>query len=175
LVREPGRLSATFRKFPEYLASDPESPFPGPAWFAERGVELSRGFKALKVWMGWKTHGTRGYAAAIESDVRLAHFLAKEIDGRKDFERLAETVLSITNFRWRPAGRELSESEIDVVNRRIVNRLVGDGSFFLAPTVLKGRAALRVCIVNFRTTQQDLLFLLDETARIGAEILGLKS
>jgi glutamate/tyrosine decarboxylase-like PLP-dependent enzyme len=91
LVREPGRLSATFRKFPEYLASDPESPFPGPAWFAERGVELSRGFKALKVWMGWKTHGTRGYAAAIESDVRLAHFLAKEIDGRKDFERLAET------------------------------------------------------------------------------------
>ena len=48
LVREPGRLGATFRKFPEYLASDAESPFPGPAWFAERGVELSRGLQGVE-------------------------------------------------------------------------------------------------------------------------------
>jgi glutamate/tyrosine decarboxylase-like PLP-dependent enzyme len=171
LVREPGRLGATFRKFPEYLASDPESPFPGPAWFAERGVELSRGFKALKVWMGWKTHGSRGYARAIENDVRLAHFLAAEIDRRPDFERLAETVLSIANFRWRPADRTLSDPDLDRINRRIVNRLVGDGSFFLAPTVLKGRAALRVCIVNFRTAEEDLIFLLAEIERVGREIL----
>jgi aromatic-L-amino-acid decarboxylase len=172
LVRQPGRLGAAFRKFPEYLASDPESPFPGPAWFAERGVELSRGFKALKVWMGWKTHGTSGYAAAIENDVRLAHFLAGEIDRRPDFERLAETVLSIANFRWRPRARALSDGELDSLNRRIVNRLVADGSFFLAPTVLKGRAALRVCIVNFRTREEDLLFLLDEVERVGRELLG---
>jgi len=171
LVREPRRLAATFRKFPEYLASDPESPFPGPAWFAERGVELSRGFKALKVWMGWKTHGSRGYARAIENDVRLAHFLAAEIDRRPDFERLAETVLSIANFRWRPADRTLSDPDLDRINRRIVNRLVGDGSFFLAPTVLKGRAALRVCIVNFRTAEEDLIFLLAEIERVGREIL----
>ena len=72
LVREPGRLAATFRKFPEYLATDPDSPFPGPAWFAERGVELSRGFKALKVWMGLQVHGAQAYAQAIENDVALA-------------------------------------------------------------------------------------------------------
>jgi aromatic-L-amino-acid decarboxylase len=169
LVREPGRLGAAFRKFPEYLASDPESPFPGPAWFAERGVELSRGFKALKVWMGWKTHGRRGYAEAIENDVRLAHFLSGEVDRRPDFERMAETVLSIANFRYRPAGGALSDAALDAINRRIVNRLVGEGSFFLAPTVLKGRTALRVCIVNFRTREEDLTFLLDEAARIGSE------
>ena len=110
LVREPGRLGAAFRKFPEYLASDAESPFPGPAWFAERGVELSRGFKALKVWMGWKTHGRRGYAQAIENDVRLAHFLSAEVDRRPDFERLAETVLSIANFRYRPRRKESSDA-----------------------------------------------------------------
>lgn len=172
LVRQPGRLADTFRRFPEYLASDPESPFPGPAWFAERGVELSRGFKALKVWMGWKAHGTRGYAAAIENDVRLAHFLSDEIDRRREIERLAETVLSIANFRWKPAAWNGSDSELDAVNRRIVNRLVSDGSFFLAPTVLKGRAALRVCIVNFRTREEDLLLLLDETDRIGRELLA---
>ncbi|MEO8431564.1 MAG: pyridoxal-dependent decarboxylase [Acidobacteriota bacterium] len=169
LVREPGRLAATFRKFPEYLASDPESPFPGPAWFAERGVELSRGFKALKVWMAWKTHGRRGYATEIEKDVRLARFLSDEVDRRPDFERLSETVLSIANFRFRPAGSSLPDAAIDALNRRIVNRLVGDGTFFLAPTVLKGRTALRVCIVNFRTKEDDLLFLLDEAARIGRE------
>jgi aromatic-L-amino-acid/L-tryptophan decarboxylase len=171
LVREPGRLSATFRRFPEYLASDPESPFPGPAWFAERGVELSRGFKALKVWMGLKTHGRRAYAARIENDVLLARRLAEEVDRRPDFERLAESVLSIANFRYRPAGSTLSEAEIDRVNRRIINRLVGDGSFFLAPTVLKGRTALRVSITNFRTKEEDLVALLDEVERIGEELL----
>ncbi|MEP6995690.1 MAG: pyridoxal-dependent decarboxylase [Acidobacteriota bacterium] len=169
LVREPGRLSATFRKFPEYLASDPESPFPGPAWFAERGVELSRGFKALKVWMGLKTHGRRAYAEQIRSDVRLAGFLAAEVDRRPDFERLAESPLSIANFRYRPADRTVSDGELDRINRRIVNRLVADGSFFLAPTILKGRTALRVSITNFRTREEDLLALLDEAARIGRD------
>jgi len=170
LVREPGRLADTFRKFPEYLTSDPESPFPGPAWFAERGLELSRNFKALKVWMGLKIHGRRGYARAIENDVRLARFLSDEVDRRPDFERLSEPVLSIANFRYRPANLSLSEEKLDRLNRKIVNRLVGDSSFFLAPTVLKGRAALRVAIVNFRTREEDLTFLLEEAERVGRQI-----
>jgi aromatic-L-amino-acid/L-tryptophan decarboxylase len=172
LVREPGRLAAAFRKFPEYLATDPESPFPGPVWFAERGVELSRGFKALKVWMGMKTHGSRAYARSIENDVALARFLAEKVDRRPEFERLAEQVLSIVNFRYRPTDRSLPDEEIDRLNRRIVNRLVGDGSFLLAPTILKGRTAMRVCIVNFRTTEDDLTLLLDEAARVGRELLA---
>ncbi len=171
-VHEPGRLAATFRKFPEYLASDPESPFPGPAWFAERGVELSRGFKALKVWMGVKTHGRRAYAAQIENDVRLARFVADEASRRKDLERLAEPVLSIANFRYRPAGRALADADLDRINRKIINRLVADGSFFLAPTILKGKTTLRVSITNFRTTEADLVALLDEVERVGREILG---
>jgi aromatic-L-amino-acid decarboxylase len=57
------------------------------------------------------------------------------------------------------------------LNRRIVNRLVGEGSFFLAPTVLRGRASLRVSITNFRTTEADLTFLLDEAARVGRALL----
>jgi aromatic-L-amino-acid/L-tryptophan decarboxylase len=172
LVREPGRLAATFRKFPEYLATDAESPFPGPVWFAERGVELSRGFKALKVWMGLKTHGVLAYGRSIDNDVALARFLSDEVDRRPDFERMADQVLSIANFRYRPAGAGLSDEELDRLNRRIVNRLVGDGSFLLAPTILKGRAAMRACIVNFRTTEQDLTFLLDEAARVGRELVA---
>jgi glutamate/tyrosine decarboxylase-like PLP-dependent enzyme len=171
LVRGPGRMGDAFRKFPEYLASDPESPFPGPAWFAERGPELSRGFKALKVWMGLKRHGRRGYAASIERDVALAGFLSDEVDRRPDFERLADPVLSIANFRFNPRGAALSDEGLDALNRRIVNRLVGEGSFFLAPTVLRGRTSLRVSITNFRTTEDDLVFLLDEAARLGRGLL----
>jgi len=168
LVREGDRLADAFRKFPEYLASDPDSPFPGPAWFAERGPELSRGFKALKVFMGLLRHGRSGYAAAIERDAALARFLSDAVDRRRELERLAPTTLSIVNFRYLVPGA--SAERADTVNRQIVNRLVGSGSFFLAPTILKGRASLRVCIVNFRTREEDLTFLLDEVCRVGAEL-----
>jgi glutamate/tyrosine decarboxylase-like PLP-dependent enzyme len=171
LVRDVGRMPDAFRRFPEYLASDPESPFPGPAWFAERGPELSRGFKALKVWMGMKRHGRRGYAAAIERDVDLARFLIDEVGRRGDLESLAEPVLSIANFRYRPqAGAPRSEDELGRLNRRIANRLVGSGSFFLAPTLLKGRTALRVAITNFRTQPADLVALLDAVEQAGREL-----
>jgi aromatic-L-amino-acid/L-tryptophan decarboxylase len=103
--------------------------------------------------------------------VALARFLSDEVDRRSDFERMADPVLSIANFRYRPAGAELSEGDLDRLNRRIINRLVGAGSFFLAPTILKGRTAMRACIVNFRTTKEDLTFLLDEAARVGEEIV----
>lgn len=172
LVREGHRLADAFRKFPEYLASDPDSPFPGPAWFAERGPELSRGFKALKVFMGLMRHGRSGYAAAIERDVALARYLSEEVDRRPQLERLAPTTLSIVNFRFLVPGA--SPERVDTVNRQIVNRLVGSGSFFLAPTILKGRASLRVCIVNFRTGEDDLRFLVDEACRVGAELAGTR-
>jgi glutamate/tyrosine decarboxylase-like PLP-dependent enzyme len=169
LVREAGRLADAFRKPAEYLVQDGESPFPGPVAFNERGPELSRGFKALKVWMGFKRHGRQGFAAAIERDVDLARFLADQVDLRPDFERLAEPVLSIANFRYRPEA-SLTEEALAALNRKIVNRLVGSGSFFLAPTLLRGQTSLRVAIVNFRTSESDLMALLDEAARVGREI-----
>ena len=169
LVREPGRMADAFRRPAPYLVHDPDSPVAGPVSFNERGPELSRGFKALKVWMGLKRHGRRGYAAAVEHDVALARFLADEVKARPDFELLAEPTLSIVAFRYRPAG-SFSEDALARLNRRIANRLVGDGSFFLAPTLLKGRTALRVAIVNFRTTEDDLRALLDEAAHAGRSI-----
>src|SRR5262249_20813834 len=142
---------------------------------AERGVELSRSFKALKVWIGMKTHGRAGYARAIENDVALAHFLAEEVDRRPDFERLAPTVLSIANFRFRPKDSKASGEELDRINRGIVNRLVGDGSFFLVPTILQGRTALRACIVTFRTPEAHLTALLHEAERIGRRRMTAES
>jgi aromatic-L-amino-acid decarboxylase len=121
--------------------------------------------------MGFLRHGRRGYAAAIERDVALARFLMDEVGRRPDFEALAEPVLSIANFRYRPRGAALSDEGIDRLNVRIVNRLVESGSFFLAPTRLKERVSLRVAITNFRTTEDDLRALLDEAATAGLALL----
>jgi glutamate/tyrosine decarboxylase-like PLP-dependent enzyme len=171
LVREPGRLAEAFRRPAEYLLQDAESPVNGPVSFNDRGPELSRGFRALKVWMGLKRHGTSGYAAAVQRDIALARTFSEEIKRREDFELLAEPTLSIANFRYRPRNAPpRSDEALDTLNRRIVNRLVGSGAFFLAPTILKGRTSMRVAIVNFRTRDEDLTFLLDEAARIGREL-----
>jgi len=173
LVREPGRMAETFERKAPYLVHDPESPLRGPVSFNERGPELSRGFKALKVWMGLKRHGVAGYAAAVDHDVAMACALADAVTVHGDFELLAPPVLSIVGFRYRPAGRQLEEAELARLNRRIVNRLVASGAFFLAPTLLKGRTAMRVAIVNFRTREEDVRALVDEAAHAGREILGL--
>jgi glutamate/tyrosine decarboxylase-like PLP-dependent enzyme len=121
--------------------------------------------------VGLKHHGTRGYAAAVEHDVAMARFLADSVREREDFELMAEPVLSIVGFRYRPARRDLSAADLDRLNREIVNRLVGAGAFFLAPTILKGRTAMRVAIVNFRTSEEDVRALLDESARAGRLLL----
>jgi len=172
LVREPGRLADTFRKPAEYLVHDALSPVIGPTSFNDRGPELSRGFRALKVFMGLLRHGTNGYAKAIEHDVALARFLADEVKRRPDFELLAEPALSIVNFRYRSAHAGVgSEGPVlDALNRHVVNRLVGEGGFFLAPTLLKGRVSMRVAITNFRTREDDLVALLDEASRAGKEL-----
>jgi len=119
------------------------------------------------VWMGLKRHGRKGYARAIEHDVALARFLAEAVKAHPDFELLVEPVLSIVNFRYRPRGAALPDADLDRLNRKIVNRLVGSGAFFLAPTTLKGRTSLRVAIVNFRTAEDDLTALLEEVQRLG--------
>jgi glutamate/tyrosine decarboxylase-like PLP-dependent enzyme len=171
LVREPGRMAEAFRRPAPYLVHDPDSPVAGPVSFNERGPELSRSFKALKVWMGLKRHGRRAYAAAVEHDVAMARFLAEEVKGRPDFELMAEPVLSIVGFRYRPENGPADEAGLARLNRQVVNRLVGSGAFFVAPTLLKGRTAMRTAIVNFRTTEDDLRALLDEAARAGRAIL----
>ena len=166
-VRGEGRLARAFRRFPEYLDTSPEAPLSGPVWFAERGIELSRSFRALKIWMGLKVHGWKAYAEVIEKNVDLARVLSEEVDRREDLERLSDPVLSIVNFRYRPPRRALAESALNELNRRIVYRVVEEGSAFVYPTVLRGKTAIRVCIVNFRTTERDLAALLDDVERIG--------
>ena len=173
LVREPGRLAATFRKFPEYLASDPDSPFPGPAWFAERGVELSRGFKALKVWMGCKIHGAHAYAEAIENDVSAGGLpLRKRWTGGPTSRGSPSTVLSIADFRSRPPGSTLTDDELDRLNRQ--DRQPARRRRLLLPGAYdpEGPGCPARLHRQLPDARKDLTFLLDEVARVGTELAG---
>lgn len=126
--------------------------------FWDYGVELSRRFRALKVWLTLQYYGSRRIAAAISEDISLAAYLGEVISSASDFELLAPVELSICCFRYVPAG-PLSEPELDKLNERIMERVQKGGRAYLSNATVNGHFALRACITNFRTTKSDI----DET------------
>ncbi len=130
------------------LATQPAETFA----FWEHGLELSRRFRALKLWATLRFHGARKLAAAIGEDVRLAAHLAELIADAEDFELLAGPGLSICCFRHAPPHLD----ELDAHNERILQALQRDGRVYLSNATVDGRFALRACITNFRTTRADV-------------------
>ena len=122
--------------------------------FWDHGLELSRRFRALKLWAALRFHGARRLAAAIGEDIRLAAHLAELVTVAEDFELLAGPGLSICCFRHAPP--HLDETTLDAHNERILQALQRDGRVYLSNATLDGRFALRACITNFRTTQADV-------------------
>jgi glutamate/tyrosine decarboxylase-like PLP-dependent enzyme len=122
--------------------------------FWDHGLELSRRFRALKLWATLRFHGARRLAAAIGEDVRLAAHLAERVAEAEDFELLSGPGLSICCFRHVPA--QLDEPALDAHNERILQALQRDGRVYLSNATIDGRFALRACITNFRTTRADV-------------------
>jgi aromatic-L-amino-acid/L-tryptophan decarboxylase len=141
--------------------------------FWDYGIELSRRFRALKIWLTLRYFGSRKISEAISEDIALGHYLARQTDEAEDFELLAPVELSICCFRYVPAAlrtklrtaaadeRTQIETEIDQLNTRIMHAVQRGGEAYLSNATIKGRFALRVCITNFRTTRSDLDTLLD--------------
>jgi aromatic-L-amino-acid decarboxylase len=132
------------------LATQPAETFA----FWDHGLELSRRFRALKLWATLRFHGARRLAAAIGEDIRLAAHLAELVAAAEDFELLAGPGLSICCFRHTPA--HLDERALDAHNERILQALQRDGRVYLSNATVDGRFALRACITNFRTTRADV-------------------
>jgi aromatic-L-amino-acid/L-tryptophan decarboxylase len=145
--------------------------------FWDYGIELSRRFRALKIWLMLRYYGARRVAGAIAADNRLASELAAMIRAAADFELLAPVELSICCFRYVPPGlrdglasadeeeRARVNNELDGLNARIMHRVQRGGRAYLSNATLTGRYALRACITNFRTTNEDI----QETLRIVRE------
>ena len=137
--------------------------------FWDYGVELSRRFRALKVWMTLQYYGSHRIAQAIREDIDLAAYLGEVVSSADDFELLAPVELSICCFRYVPE-RGMSDAELDRLNERIMESVQKGGRAYLSNATVNGKFALRACITNFRTTKSDV----DETiaaVRDAAEFL----
>jgi len=157
LVRDAGAMRDAFSLVPPYLRDDTALP-----WFSEFGIQQSRGFRALKLWLTLRRIGVEGYRELITRDIALARSLRQRLGDAPDFEVIAAGPLSITCFRYRPVNLQADETELNRLNRALLDIVQHQGHVFLTGTELDGRFALRACIVNFRTTEPDLDVLLGE-------------
>ena len=123
--------------------------------FWDYGVELSRRFRALKVWLTLQYYGTRRIAEAIAEDISLAAYLGELVSKADDFELLAPIELSICCFRYVPSAG-MSDTELNQLNERIMALVQKGGRAYVSNATVNGRFALRACITNFRTTKADI-------------------
>jgi aromatic-L-amino-acid decarboxylase len=171
IYRQPQVARAAFAHDAEYtriIGQESDEAFA----FWDYGPELSRRFRALKVWMLLKGVGLYSLGEAIESNLACARHLESMVRASDDFEMVAPVGLSIFCFRHVP--RELrgeSPNAIDAFNERLLVALQRDGSSYLSNTTLGGRFVLRGCALNYRTTLRDMEILLDELRRVAKSLV----
>lgn len=170
LVRDGELHRSTFASSPSYLTRMPRGLASAQPWFTDFTIDLSRGFRALKVWFTIKELGARAIGEAMEENVRQARLLGDLVDADADLELLAPIQLNVVCFRYRApfAG----EAELDRFNDELVIRLQESGDAVVSSTTVSGRRAIRVCIVNQRTRDEDLTFTLDSLKRIAANLIA---
>ncbi|MBC7912114.1 MAG: hypothetical protein H7Y30_16525, partial [Pyrinomonadaceae bacterium] len=183
LLREPSHALTAFRTgeadYIKIYEQDEREAFA----FWDYGVELTRRFRALKVWMILRYYGARKIGEAISEDLALAKYFGERVEAAKDFELLAPVELSICCFRYVPqAVRERLQAAdetlrdkinvgLDELNERLMYALQRGGRAYLSNATLRGRFALRACIVNFRTTRADIDLTLRILRETGEELL----
>jgi aromatic-L-amino-acid decarboxylase len=137
----------------------------------DTGLQLGRRFRALKLWMILRSFGARAIREHLVEHMRLATLFESWISAHADFELLAPVPFSVVCFRWRPAGRSMSEGELDAANERLINAVNDTGEVFLSHTRLRGRLALRVAIGHLHTEERHVRRawdLLQEYAGVGS-------
>jgi aromatic-L-amino-acid/L-tryptophan decarboxylase len=178
--REPARARAAFAGTEEGYIKVFEQGEDEAHAFWDYGVELSRPFRALKVWAILSYYGARRVAASIAEDCALAEYMAERVGASEDLQLLAPVTLGICCFRYAPAGlrRELEDAgdegererlnlRLDELNARVMRRVQRGGEAYLSNAMLRGRFALRASITNFRTTRRDVDLTLEAVRRGG--------
>jgi aromatic-L-amino-acid/L-tryptophan decarboxylase len=170
LVRDAEIHRAAFATSASYLAETARGVIAGGLPFADRGIDLTRGFKALKVWLSVQAHGVDAYGTLIEQNVAQARYLTELVEGHPDLELVAPTSLNIVCFRYAPP--DVAKSELNAVNEEILLRLQEAGIAVPSATTLGGRFALRCANVNHRSRRADFETLVNAVVRIGRELAG---
>jgi len=160
LVRDGGRvLRDAFDMSPEYLSED-RGGVDVEFDFFRYGQMGTRRFNSLKLWMAIKSMGREGYAKTVERQVDLTQYLAKQINGLKDFKCVGEVETAVCCFRYLP-DPNLDGPELDSLQQRLQQIIERSGEAWLTTTVLKGRRAMRVNINSFLTEQRHVDDLID--------------
>ena len=170
LVRDRQVHRATFSLTPEYLAHAQRGLASGADWFSDYGLQLSRGFRALKVWLSFKEHGLDKYGRLIEQNIAQAEYLGELVRAAPELELMASVGLNIACFRYR--GKGGTQLELNALNEELLIRLHEGGVVAPSYTTLNGSYCLRAAIVNHRTRTADLTLLIDEVLRTGRVLQG---
>jgi len=155
----------------DYAKSLLENPIESFAFFEET-LELSRRFRALKLWLSLRYHGIGAFRRQINNDCELAAHLARLVEDAEELELLAPVPLSAVCFRFLPRTPALNEAQLDTLNLKILNRVQRGGRVFISNATIRGRFALRACIVNHRSTTADVEAVADEVVTVGRAILS---
>jgi aromatic-L-amino-acid decarboxylase len=166
LVRDAEAHRRSFSPPAGYLAPLERGTSAGPINFGEYGPDLSRSFRALKVWLCFKAHGTSTYARMIEQNVEQARALAARIEAEPELELLAPVPLNVVCFRYRPAGTADGKA-LDGLNREILMHVQEEGLAVPSGTMVRGQFAIRCAITNHRSRPEDFEMLCDGVLRIG--------
>ncbi len=167
LFRDPAAARRAFSHTGDYAKVLQEHPIEGFAFFDE-SIELSRRFRALKVWLSLRYHGLVAFRASIAADLEHAKLLTELISRQSELELLAPVPLSAVCFRYRPLRG--AEREPDELNQQILQRVIRRGKVFLSNASIHGRFALRACFVNHRTTSDDVAQVVSEVIAVGREL-----
>jgi glutamate/tyrosine decarboxylase-like PLP-dependent enzyme len=167
LVKDEAAHRAAFANRRDYLAPAALGLAGGDPWFCDYGPELSRGFRALKIWFTIKAFGIDRLAEAIARNCRQAALLGRAVEASDDLELLAPIALNIVCFRFTAPG--VPESELDLLNETIVAELQLQGIAAPSTTKVRGKKAIRVALTNHRTEDEDLSILTAAVRRLGKE------
>ncbi len=167
LVRDAAAHRETFATTPEYLESAPRGLASGH-WPHEFGLQTSRGFRALKVWMTLKEHGVEKFGRLIDQNIDQAQYLSGLVEAEPGLRLMAPTTINIVCFRFDPGG--LDEPALKALNMEIMLRLQEAGVAVPSDTTLHGRHCLRVAICNHRTRYDDIDLLVAEVLRLGSKL-----
>lgn len=170
LVRDPTAHSDSFSLIPEYLERDADAGglASGKLWFSDYGLQLTRQFRALKVWMSIKEHGLERFGRMIARNVEQAHYLGQLVDAAPELEMSAPIGLDIVCFRFNPGGKD--KHELNRLNQSILIRLQESGIAAPSYTTLNGVYCLRAAISNHRSRMDDFDLLVQEVIKIGKDL-----
>jgi len=170
LVRDPEAHRLAFTLTPEYLEHTTRGIPGSDLWFSDYGVQLSRGFRALKVWMSLKEHGIDAFGRLVRQNVEQARYLEKLVNEHEELELIVPASLNIVCFRYR--GSLTDPVALDALNKELLLRLHESGVAAPSYTVVHGKYALRTCITNHRSRREDFELFIEAVLRIGREITG---